>query len=604
MNDKGIYSRLMEKLPAAAGWTAFVVACSVFFLPAANPDIFWHLSAGRYTLANWGPPRADFLSWPLYAAAWADFEWLPQTAYYLLYKVAGFKALVLFKALLLTLTLLVFRRLLLLYDRAAAAPFALLFLAAAIAANCDVRPDNFTLLFFTLTLYFLERSRLQGFPGGKLFPLFFMVFFAGWANIHAGYLYGLALIGFYAAGSFVSEESSFIGGKGPFVRPVAALLHLRYLLLGLASSLFNPYGWKIYSVALDHTRYMGDLELYIREWGGSSLSDPYQWPYWLALAAVLLSMLFFALKKRRAVYVHLVCVLFFAWVSAGHVRHIPFFMLTGLAFMLALPWDEALPAAGRRYLLAAGLCLLPPGLWYYQRYIWSQYTGRSSEMRCSSPGLADFLLENKPELSGLCLYNAWGWGGWLGWTAAPDYRVFMDGRYLFHGRIREFAAPDDPAKWGGLIGKYGFELMLVPRAEAPLIEVRYSGPDGSERISRRPAYLIYLPKKDWAVVYWDLRVTALVRRSAVPGQWLARREFRYLRPLDLPNLAEPVLSGAIPLAGLRGELDRYLAGHKKDEETSAAGEAAVFMEELERACAGPGAKCSGAGSYSLKSQPR
>ncbi|HBA61227.1 MAG TPA: hypothetical protein DCZ92_10510 [Elusimicrobia bacterium] len=605
-DDQQALAGLRGKLPALAGWAAFAAACSVFFLPASNPDIFWHLSAGRFTVANWGPPRADFLSWPLAGAEWADFEWLPQIAYYLLYKVSGFKALVLFKGLLLTLMLLVFRRLLLLYRRHEALPFALPFLAAAIAANSDLRPDNFTLLFFTITLYYLERSRLQGFPGGKLFPLYAALFFAGWANIHAGYLYGLALVGFYAAGSFAAGGIPAVKGGGGAWRQAPGVKYSGYLLLGLAASMLNPYGWKIYAVALDHNRYMGDLGRYISEWGASSPASPYQWPYYLALAAVLPSLLFFVVKQRRAVYAHIAAVLFFAWVSAGHVRHIPFFMLTGLAFLLALPWEEVVSPAARRGLLAAGLCLfLPLGLWYYQGYIWSRYTGRSSEMTNSSAGLADFLKENKAALSGLRLYNSWGWGGWLGWEAAPDYKVFMDGRYLFHGRIAEFLGQDDLPKWEGLLTKYGFELMLVPLRESPPVEVRYPGPGGLTRVSRRPAYLFYLPKKSWAVVYWDRRVAALVKRAAVPAGWLAANEYKYLRPLDLGNLAEPVLAGELPLSEIRKELDHYQAGRKSPDELSGAPEAAALLNEFEIACRRPGAKCAGLpGGYSLKSQPR
>ena len=143
------------------GWGAFAFSCSVFLLPVINPDIYWHLSAGKYTLAHLGPPRADFLSWPLAGAEWVDFEWLPQVVYYLLHKAGGFKALLLFKVVLLTLTLLAFRATVLLYGRRSALPFLLPFFAAAIMPNCDLRPENFTLLLFSVTLYFLEKSRFR-----------------------------------------------------------------------------------------------------------------------------------------------------------------------------------------------------------------------------------------------------------------------------------------------------------------------------------------------------------------------------------------------------------------------------------------------------------
>ena len=601
---KDLSLSLREKIPGILGWLAFAAACSAFFLPITNPDIYWHLSAGKQTLANWGPPRTDLLSWPLYGAEWVDFEWLPQVFYFLLYKAGGFKALILLKGLLVSLTLLVFRRTVLLYGRRTALPFVLVFLAAAIMANCDVRPDNFTLLFFTVTLYFLEKSRLAGLPGGRYFPVAFAVFFAAWANIHAGYLYGLALIGFYAAGEFAAEETPWIYG-GRFARPDKSLAYLGYLFLGLASSLVNPYGWKIYSVILNHQKYMGALEARIQEWSPSTLSDPYQWPYNIALAALLPALAFFILKKRHVVYSHLACLVFFAVVSSSHVRHIPFFIITGLVFALALPWDGLISPRGRQGLLLAGFCLwLPLTMWFYNRYIWSHYTGNAAQIRTASAGLAEFLKENKSELSGLRVYNSWAWGGWLGWETAPQYRVFQDGRYLFHDKILEFTNPPEAyEQWPALLKKYGFGLMLVPLSESPLVDLQYLE-NGEVKTVSRPAYLLYLPKKDWAVVYWDRRVAAIVRRSGVPGTWLAAHEFKYLRPLDMKNLAEPVMAGEIKIPDLQAELRRYAEDHRARDEYSAAAETAYYVKSIMEHCGGRGARAGKGGGYSLKSQPR
>ncbi len=120
-----------DRLWDLLGWGAFAFSASAFLLPLINPDLYWHLSAGKYTLAHGGPPHTDFLSWPLAGADWVDFEWLPQVLYYLLHKLGGFRALFAFKVLLLSLLLLVFRAIVLLYGRRAALPFLLPFFAAA-----------------------------------------------------------------------------------------------------------------------------------------------------------------------------------------------------------------------------------------------------------------------------------------------------------------------------------------------------------------------------------------------------------------------------------------------------------------------------------------
>lgn len=580
-----------DRLLDILGWGAFAFAASVFFLPVLNPDIYWHLSAGKYTVVNLGPPRADFLSWPLAGAEWVDFEWLPQVFYYLLHKAGGFKALLLFKILLLTLTLLVFRATALLYGRRAALPFLLPLFTAAIMPNCDLRPENFTLLFFSLTLYFLEKSRLASVPAGWRFKAAVFAFFALWANMHAGYLYGLALIGLYAAGEFFTEELPYIYGKAPFARPGRSLEYLKLFFLGLAASLANPYGWKLYAVIANHQRHISTLQDHIQEWTALDFNNAYQWPYALVLAGVMGSFAFFLLRRRHVVYSHFAALLFFAWASASHSRHIPFFVITGLAFALALPWEK--PAARWRVLAWGGGALwLAAAWWFYSGLVWTQYTGKARTAKWGSEGMAAFLRANKGELSGLKLYNPWSWGGWLGWELGPEYKPFVDGRYLFHDRINEITGlGGNIQKWQTLIAKYKFDLMLIKLDETNLPEKRRLA-GGGEAVAWRPAYLFYLPRKDWAVVYWDYSTAALVRRNAVPDAWLAGHEFRWLRPGDTLNLPGPLVAGGIPLRELRLELDRYLRRHTAGHDKSVNGELIGFVKGLEALCAQKGAECA------------
>lgn len=579
-----------DKLVTILGWAAFAFACSAFVLPVVNPDVFWHLSAGKYTVSHLAPPRTDFLSWPLAGSEWVDFEWLTQVFYYLLHEAGGFRALQAFKALLLALTLLAFRSTVLLYGRSAALPLALPFFAAAIISNCDLRPENFTLLFFALTLYFLERSRLGSAPRGPAAAAAVFVFFALWTNLHAGYLYGLALIGLYAAGEGLTEQLPWIYGKGPFARPQKSLQYLKGFFVGLAASLANPYGWKIYAVIANHQEHIATLQEHIQEWSPFSLDNAYQWPYALTLGAAFGAAAYFLLRRRHVVYQHIAALLFFAWASAAHQRHIPFFVMTALPFALALPWEGAGPRL-RRALWPAAAALAAGLLWFYYALVWPQYGAAPRVHRWSSDGLADFLKANSAELSGLRLYNHWGWGGWLGWELGPAYRPFIDGRYLFHDKIPEVTGlSKDARNWTRLIDRYEFDLMLV-KLDEPAVPVKQRLADGTEEFFWRPAYMFYLPRRDWAVVYWDRAIAALVRRTAAPPGWLQERELRWLRPGDGANLSAPLLAGEIPLAALRRERDIML-GWRRDAEGYAGADAARRVEELEALCAAKGARCA------------
>lgn len=579
-----------DRLINILGWTGFALACSAFFLPIINPDLFWHLSAGKFMAWGGGLPRTDFLSWTMQGQPWYDFEWLAQLAYYTLYVLWGFTGLLFFKAALLSLTLLAFRSVALLYGRRGTLPLVLPFFAAAVITNSDLRPENFSLLFFTVELYFLERRRLGRLPGGWPLIAAAAAFFCLWANIHAGYMYGLAMAGLYAAGEFFTEELPFIYGKAPFARPGASLGYLWTFLAGLAASLVNPYGLRIYSVIGNHQRHIDTLQEYIQEWNTFDLMNVYQWPYVLALAGVLGSVAFFVLRRRHAVYTHFACLLFFVWASANHARHIPFFIITGLAFTLALPWQD-LKTSPRlpRAAAAAAAALL---LWFYGANIWTQYTGRVTGFRWGSDGLAAFLRANKAELSPLRAYNPWGWGGWLGWHLGPDYKVFVDGRYLFHDKIGEMMeVRESPGKWRDLLEKYRFDLMLI-QLDEPRVPVKQRLKNGTETMFWRPAWLFYLPRREWAIVYWDSTVAAAVRRSAADPRWLAGREYRWLRPGDTLNLVQPALAGEIKISELRAEADRYLRNHEAGHETSLNSAVISFMKGIDTLCARKEARCA------------
>jgi hypothetical protein len=487
-------------------------------------------------------------------------------------------------------TLLVFRSIALLYGRRAALPLVLPFFAAAIITNSDLRPENFSLLFFTTELYFLERRRLGRLPGGWPLLAAAAAFFCLWANLHAGYLYGLALAGLYAAGEFFTEELPYIYGKAPFARPSGSLWYLGVFAAGLAASLANPYGLKIYTVIANHQQYIDTLQEYIQEWNTFDLLNIYQWPYVLALPGVLGSIAFFVLRRRHAVYTHFVCLLFFVSASANHARHIPFFIITGLAFTLALPWQDLRVKPRLAGLLSAAAAAAL--LWFYSAQVWTQYTGGLTAFRWGSAGLASFLKANKAELSGLRLYNPWGWGGWLGWYGAPDYKVFIDGRYLFHDKITEvMQVRESPGKWRDLMEKYDFDLMLVQLDDLK-VPVKQSLKNGRTALFWRPAWLFYLPRRDWAVVYWDAAVLVAVRRRAADPKWLAAHEYRWLRPGDTLNLVQPALAGEVRLSELRAERDRYLKNHEAGHETSLNAGVISFMKGMEALCAGKGARCA------------
>lgn len=541
------------------------LAASAVFLPVINPDLFWHLSAGRYMFAAHAVPRTDFLSWTMAGRPWLDFEWLPQLLYYGLFLKGGMTALYLFKAGLLLLSLLPVYMVIRMHKAEASAYFLLPALSAALVTNSDLRPENFSVLFFGVVVWRLEAARLASSfrPGARELGLA-AIFFALWANLHAGFLYGSAVIGFYAAGNFFEGALPFIYGRRKEVPAGKWAQYLKLLAVSLAASFVNPYGARLYEVMADHQRHLNTLQEYIVEWKPFDLTNIYQWPFIVLLLLAFGRILRRFLKDRAIVYEHLIALLFFAYSSSNHARHSPFFSVAAVACLAALP---AVPAGGGAYLPAAARPILRNGLkiaviavsaLYFRLFIWSQFSGPAWFGSCSE-GLAAFLTENSGRLAKLKMFNYWGWGGYLGFALPPEYKVFVDGRYIFHGFLEEIMNNrNNDAAWENFKRKYDFGLMVLNRDQVRMaVKHKYAG--GRETVLLRPSYLFYLPRKDWAVVYWDARVAALVRRGRVDAGWLAANEYRLLRAGDMNNVAEAALEGEVRMAEIKAEARRFMA---------------------------------------------
>ncbi|MBI4802985.1 MAG: hypothetical protein HY796_10725 [Elusimicrobia bacterium] len=580
---KGLIQDKVSKVFIFAG---AALAVSAVFLPVINPDLFWHLSAGRYMFEHLAVPRADFLSWTMHGRPWLDFEWLAQLIYYGLFLKGGMAALFAFKALILALAVFAFFKIIKLHRSEDSAFFLLPLFAAGLVTNSDLRPENFSVLFFVLVFRRLEVIRLN--PSYRPFAAelaWAAAFFAFWTNLHAGYLYGAVLIAFYAAGSFFEEALPFIYGHKSRIPLGKWAQYLKLLAAGGAASLINPYGARLYEVIANHLRYTDVLQEYIQEWKPFDLTNIYQWPY-LALMGLAFGLtLYRFLKTRTMVYEHLIALLFFAYFSSNHARHTPFFSVTAAVCLAALPLSAVMRPVLRVVFKISVIAVFAV---YYRTFVWSQYSG-VARFNNYSEGLAGFLRHNADRLAGLKMFNYWGWGGYLGFALSPRYRVFADGRYIFHEFLEEMEnSRNSPSVWENFNRKYGFELMVLNRDKTK-ITVKQRLKSGREIISRRPAYLFYLPKKDWAVVYWDIKTLVLVKRDAADAAWLAGNEYKVLRPDDMNNVAAAALDGEIRMGEINGEAQRLMG--RADAPGPAKNYLADWLKLLENLCKEKNAKC-------------
>lgn len=566
MNEEPLTSG--DKIWLAAG---ILIALGAIAMPVLNPDLYWHLSAGKYIVHNLRLPAADFLSWTEQGAPWTDFEWLTQLIYYAVYSLAGKAGLFALKLAVLSATFPVFCRLLALYGLRGAAFFALPVWALALMANCDLRPENFSVLFFSVLLWRLEAARLEvRNPAGPRRYFLLAAFFALWANLHAGFAYGLLLLSFYAAGAWADRRLWPAEGLLP-PGPRPAL----YVLAAFAGSLLNPWGIKLYSILLQHAAQAGALSRYLAEWAPPSFANPWHWPFMVFLPASFLLLLKRYLRERSLPLAHLFTLGWLAFEASRHTRHIVFFCTAAAVVSFESAGRLREPGAPRR----RGRLLLVLTLAYLSLLVWPRYFAFRTSIGEEAAGAASYLKANARALGGRKLYNPWTWGGYLGWALHPEYKVFTDGRYIFHKYLEPVsAAMADQDTWEKFAVERGFGLALF-RRDYPLLPFEQAGPEGGKSTVLRPSYLLFMPEKKWALVYWDAFSVLFARRDGpVAG------EFKIVRPDDLESVKLALCSGALARKAAESELELYYKAAAGAPSTKEAGRYGNWLASFPASC--------------------
>ena len=177
-----------------------------------DPDFGWHLQAGTYIRAH-GIPSHDIFSYSAPGFRWIDHEWGSNVLISIVYQYGGFAALSLVFAAIWSAALAL--------TQIARKPVILLVAVSALLPYVLIRPYAWTVLCFSTLLVLLKyRPKWYGFA----IPLLFLI----WANLHGGFVIGLAAIAFLA----VKQHK----------RSLAAVLVASALL-----TFINPYGPRLYT---------------------------------------------------------------------------------------------------------------------------------------------------------------------------------------------------------------------------------------------------------------------------------------------------------------------------------------------------------------------
>ncbi len=171
-------------LAALIGLTAFATNLEVRDL-----DIWLHLRTGQYIAEHHTVPHVDVLSNTIASKPWTNHEWLFQLIVYHIHRFAGFDGLLTMQSVLVCLTLLLLFLMTYRRDRILLGVYTLLLTMLVFQSRFTLRPDLFSLFFFTLFMNILAfhlDQRRSIIAAGVIQIL--------WANIHGYFFFGPLLV--------------------------------------------------------------------------------------------------------------------------------------------------------------------------------------------------------------------------------------------------------------------------------------------------------------------------------------------------------------------------------------------------------------------------
>jgi len=476
--------------PATVGLVTVLAAIAVVALaPRIDPDLWWHVKVGAWIVAHHAVPSRDIYSFTMYGHAWTDHEWLSEVLMYWLYQLGGLWGPIVFFAGVIVVTfVLVYRTM----RRLGISPFLAVFVLAACAfassASWGPRVQMLSLLFLALFADLLSRYRSSG---NRRLLIAFPVIMLLWANLHAGFVIGLAVLGIAIAGLLLERSRQ---------RPI----YVRPLLIAAAASfgvtILNPHGYRLLLYPLTFLA-PNAFTNQIQE----SASPNFHTPVMMLFAGLLLTLLGALIVIRpRLDPTSLLTILAFTWLALSQARNVPLWSVA-VGPVLAVCLQTALDHRAYSYrprslsrrrgaLNLAVMVLVLGGLALEGSRFIGPRGVQTAVVQQYPTGAVAFMSKRNLPRDTLVSYN---WSGYFIGRLGPRYLTFLDLRAdtVFTPAVLDAylaaygAAPD----WSATLQRYHVGTVLVERA-SPLAQV----------LTR---------SSKWRDVYKDSQAVVYVRRD-------------------------------------------------------------------------------------------
>jgi len=194
------------------GWILFILVASASIArPIVDPDLWWHLTVGRWIISHGEIPNVDY--WNLFSAGkpWIAYSWSVEILFSFIQNYFGDKGLFF---LYLFIGIIFIATLALTYGALAKNYFLGLLIAVLVACSAEshftLRPQSITWILFVLVLYIadkIQRDDLDKKSASALFGIGCL-----WANMHLSSIFGFVGIAFWLAGRGTIVRAALCSG--------------------------------------------------------------------------------------------------------------------------------------------------------------------------------------------------------------------------------------------------------------------------------------------------------------------------------------------------------------------------------------------------------
>ena len=323
VNSASVRSLGRVLIPLLTGLVAYLIFLSLGEILLRDSDTLWQIRIGQWIVEHGAVPYTDVHTFTRFGEPWMSSSWLSQVLYAVSYESLGWAGPVILTSLAIGATVTIFMYLFADYLDPTRAILLVTLAVLESATHFLARPHMLAFPFMVAFLGgLLAAADRRSAPSWWLLPVL-----AIWANLHGGFVLGLALIG------PIGLEALWTCERKDRIR-----LTIQWALFGIAAVVAcccTPYGWNTL-IGAAKILSLGKLLSMIWEW------MPANFATWSFFEFTLLGLIGLGFYRGLSLSVpRIILLLGLLWMALSHSRNIEIFAFIA-PLVVAKPFAEQL----------------------------------------------------------------------------------------------------------------------------------------------------------------------------------------------------------------------------------------------------------------------